>query len=82
MPRHVVPEPSVYLFFFRVAVMNDDRRGFFCLAWRHGNRVHHWHWPRVDVVNCKNAIGVTRPDPEPPEDPPSSGWPSATGWPS
>jgi hypothetical protein len=43
--------------------VRDSGREYFCFVWRRGNRVHHWHWPKKDIVNCKNAIGVTRPGP-------------------
>jgi hypothetical protein len=43
--------------------MKDSGREYFCFVWRRGNRVHHWHWPKADIVNCENAIDVTRPDP-------------------
>jgi hypothetical protein len=30
---------------------------FLCLAWQDKRgRVHHWHWPRRDIVNCTRAI--------------------------
>jgi len=56
MSRHELPEPPMHL---RVAVMNESERAYLCLAWRRSRRVHHWHWPKAGIVNCKAAVDVT-----------------------
>jgi len=48
---------------WRASVAED---GYLCWIWQwRGRRVHHLHWPRKGIVNCRNSVGFSAGHQEP-----------------
>jgi hypothetical protein len=52
---------GAFAFAVGVVLLADGARrvwDHWCLIWQwHGGRVHHWHRPKAEIVNCRRSAG-------------------------